>query len=74
MKQYPPRPSKRNGSTRQWRNTRAQVLARDGYTCQECGQPATHADHTTSRMMGGTDDPTNLRALCATCNLKKGAA
>jgi len=33
----------RNGSTRQWRELRAQILARDRYTCQLCGSPAVKA-------------------------------
>lgn len=73
MRHYPPRAPQRNGSTRAWRNTRSQVLARDGNLCQRCGNLATHADHIQSRLMGGTDHPTNLQALCDDCNLKKGA-
>jgi 5-methylcytosine-specific restriction endonuclease McrA len=73
MRHYPPRAPRRNGSTRAWRTTRAQVLERDGHACQQCGAPATHADHVTPRAYGGSDDATNLQALCADCNLKKGA-
>jgi 5-methylcytosine-specific restriction protein A len=63
----------RNGSTRQWRNTRARVLYRDRYTCRQCGAPATHVDHITPVLFGGTDDEGNLQALSASCNLAKGA-
>jgi 5-methylcytosine-specific restriction endonuclease McrA len=62
----------RNGSTRQWRSLRAQILARDNHICRRCARPATHVDHITSKAAGGTDDPDNLAALCATCNLEKG--
>lgn len=73
MRRYPP-PSQRNGSTRAWRATRARVLERDSHTCQSCGRPATHVDHRASLLMGGTDHDPNLQALCAHCNLTKGAA
>lgn len=72
-RRYPPRVTPRNGSTRAWRKVRQQVLVRDGHTCQECGHfPANHVDHITPRSMGGSDKPSNLRVLCATCNLKGG--
>jgi 5-methylcytosine-specific restriction protein A len=64
----------RNGSTRQWRNTRARVLFRDGWTCQQCGAPATHVDHVVPVLFGGTDHERNLQALCARCNISKGGA
>ena len=50
---------------------RRQVLERDGHTCQWlddagiCGAPATDVDHVIPRAAGGTDDPANLRAICA---------
>lgn len=73
MRRYP-QPTQRNGSTRAWRATRARVLQRDGHTCQRCGNPATHVDHDRSVLMGGSDHEHNLQALCADCNLTKGAA
>jgi len=66
---FPPR-IRRHGSTRQWRKLRAQILARDRHRCRICGQTATHVDHVRSIVSGGTDHPSNLRALCATCNLE----
>ena len=60
---------------------RAQVLERNGYTCQMCGAGAgepdpqnadrpvrLHVGHIVDRSHGGADDLTNLRALCSTCN------
>lgn len=59
---------------------RAEVLARNGYTCQNCGlgpdeiDPATgrktrlHLGHNTDKSLGGKDELSNLRALCSTCN------
>lgn len=62
------------GSTRRWRKTRAAVLARDGYVCQVrlegCTGKATHAHHTRGKQLG--DDPAQLVASCASCNLKTG--
>jgi hypothetical protein len=67
------------------KETRAFVLDRDGYTCQMCGVVAgephpddngrkarLHLGHIIDKSMGGTDDPSNLRALCSVCN--EGAA
>jgi 5-methylcytosine-specific restriction endonuclease McrA len=35
-------------------------------------RPATHVDHIHPVLFGGTDDRTNLQALCAGCRLSKG--
>lgn len=70
------------GSTRRWRELRPFIFERDGYVCQvrlRCdGDPATHVDHIVSRRhwppgLPGVDDPANLQAACAECNLAKGA-
>lgn len=68
------RATARNGSTREWRKVRAQILARDRYRCQQCGDPANTVDHIRAKANGGSDRPTNLRALCEACNLSKGDA
>jgi 5-methylcytosine-specific restriction endonuclease McrA len=60
---------------------RAQVLERNGYTCQMCGAGAgdpdesspgrtvrLHVGHIIDRSHGGDDTLANLRALCSTCN------
>lgn len=60
---------------------RAQVLERNGYTCQMCGAGAgdpddqnpgrrvrLHIGHIIDRAHGGDDTMDNLRALCSTCN------
>ncbi len=60
---------------------RAQVLERNGYTCQMCGAKAgdpddqnperkvrLHLSHIQDKSLGGTNDPSNLRALCSACN------
>jgi 5-methylcytosine-specific restriction endonuclease McrA len=59
---------------------RAQVLDRNGFTCQMCGlspgdvDPYTnrkvrlHVGHIKDKSLGGRDELNNLRALCSTCN------
>jgi len=59
---------------------RAQVLDRNGFTCQMCGltpgdiDPSTerkvrlHLGHIKDKSIGGKDELSNLRALCSTCN------
>ena len=59
---------------------RAEVLDRNGFTCQMCGltpgeiDPATgrkvrlHIGHIIDKVHGGKDELSNLRALCSTCN------
>lgn len=66
------------------KETRALVLDRDGYTCQSCGavagEPNPHdgrptrlqLGHWIDKSQGGSDDASNLRALCSVCN--EGAA
>lgn len=63
------------------KETRAQVLERNGYTCQMCGVAAGDADplggprsvrltigHIIDKSKGGVDLPQNLRAVCTNCN------
>ena len=59
---------------------RAEVLDRNGFTCQMCGlcpgdtDPYTgrkvrlHIGHIKDKSLGGKDELSNLRALCSTCN------
>lgn len=59
---------------------RAEVLDRNGFTCQMCGltpgdvDPDTgrkvrlHLGHIVDKSLGGKDELSNLRALCSTCN------
>jgi 5-methylcytosine-specific restriction enzyme A len=54
-----------------WHTTQPAVLDRDHHTCQTCGATATTVDHITPRSAGGTDDPSNLRALCTACHLTR---
>jgi len=59
---------------------RAEVLDRNGFTCQMCGltpgdiDPYTgrkvrlHLGHIKDKSLGGKEELSNLRALCSTCN------
>ncbi|WP_411725734.1 HNH endonuclease [Methyloglobulus sp.] len=63
------------------KETRAFVLDRNGFTCQMCGAVAgephpydstrktrLHLGHIIDKSMGGTDNPSNLRAICSVYN------
>lgn len=63
------------------KETRAYVLDRNGFTCQMCGaavgephpydtnrKTRLHLGHIIDKSMGGTDDRSNLRAICSVCN------
>ncbi|MFE3122348.1 HNH endonuclease [Streptomyces hydrogenans] len=54
-----------------WHRTRARILRRDEHSCRNelvaggiCGEPANHVDHIVPAHLGGTDDESNLQALC----------
>lgn len=58
---------------RPWRRKREAVMRRDAYLCQPCkGQgrvtEATEVDHIRNVAEGGTDDESNLQAICAGCH------
>lgn len=63
------------------KETRAIVLDRNGFTCQMCGAVAgephpedpsrrtrLHIGHIIDKSVGGSDEPSNLRAICSICN------
>ena len=63
------------------KEVRAFVLDRNGFTCQMCGTAAgephpydagrktrLHIGHIIDKSMGGSDEPSNLRAICSVCN------
>jgi hypothetical protein len=62
-------------NSRRYRTQRERVFSRDGRVCQICGtdQGEMHIDHIIPRKVGGTHDLDNLRVLCKSCNLRKGA-
>lgn len=59
---------------------RAQVLERNGFTCQMCGatpgdidevtgrKVRMHLGHIKDKSLGGKDELSNLRTLCSSCN------
>jgi hypothetical protein len=63
------------------KETRAFVLDRNGFTCQMCGAVAgephpydstrktrLQLGHIIDKSQGGSDEPSNLRAICSVCN------
>jgi 5-methylcytosine-specific restriction endonuclease McrA len=54
--------------------TKREVLRRDSYTCQYCGQHGTSLtiDHIIPRHLGGQHTWENLVAACPACNHRKG--
>ena len=56
------------------RLTKREILRRDEYTCQYCGQrtPYLTIDHVIPRRLGGRHTWDNLVAACPPCNHRKG--
>jgi len=61
-----PSPSLR-GYGRNWQRLRVMVLRR-WPTCNSCGQPATEVHHVKPLADGGTNEWSNLMALCKPCH------
>ena len=79
LEDEPPEPGTHEFTTGISARLRAEILERNGYTCQMCGigageetddgRPARmHIGHIQDRDHGGSDEPSNLRVLCSTCN------
>jgi hypothetical protein len=74
-----PSPPVRSAMRRAWEaiawRIRPLILARDGYTCRECGatEGELHVDHVIPIAAGGRNEEDNLQILCRPCNLRKGA-
>jgi 5-methylcytosine-specific restriction endonuclease McrA len=80
LKEIPPEKSLVKFSRPISAKLRAEVLDRNGFTCQMCGlapgeiDPSTgrkvrlHIGHIKDKSLGGKDELSNLRALCSTCN------
>jgi 5-methylcytosine-specific restriction endonuclease McrA len=56
------------------RLTKREILRRDNYTCQYCGNHAAYltVDHILPRRLGGQHSWENLVAACPPCNHRKG--
>jgi len=56
--------------------SRKNILVRDGYRCQYCGDDFTSGDltidHIIPKVQGGSNDWTNIVACCRSCNVRKG--
>jgi len=66
-----------SGSSRgygwQWSERRRRVLERDEYLCQPCKRAGRYTiagvvDHVHNRARGGSDDMSNLEAVCVGCH------
>ena len=80
LKEAPPEKSNVRFSRNISKRLRAEVLDRNGFTCQMCGltpsdiDPETgrkvrmHIGHILDKSFGGKEELSNLRALCSTCN------
>ena len=62
-------------NSRRYREQRERIFSRDGRVCQLCGtdEGEMHIDHIIPRKAGGDHSLDNLRVLCKSCNLRKGA-
>lgn len=61
---------------RPWRRKRDAAMARDKFMCQPCQRAgritlADEVDHIIPQAEGGTDDPSNLQAICEGCHVEK---
>lgn len=61
---------------RPWRRKRDRILARDCHQCQPCRRKgfvvlADEVDHIVALSEGGTDDESNLEAICNPCHKDK---
>jgi 5-methylcytosine-specific restriction protein A len=67
----------KRGYDRNWKRIRIQVLIRDNYTCQDCGDVVdgkdAHVDHVIPLAAGGTNELSNLKTRCIRCHSKKTA-
>lgn len=54
--------------------TKREILRRDNYTCQYCGNSSTYLtiDHVFPRRLGGRHEWENVVAACPACNHRKG--
>ena len=69
-----------------WKEIQKVIMARDGYTCQDCGlqhrfighedgkhgfsKSGLEVHHIIPRGMGGTNHPANLKVVCQECHKK----
>lgn len=63
----------KQGYGRQWRRLRAEFLKRFPF-CAACGEAATEVDHIVALRKGGSNDWSNLQAVCKRCHARKTVA
>jgi len=73
------RTRQQQGYGRAWEILRARILKRDKYLCQTClrqgiATEAKAVDHIKAKAFGGSDDETNLEAICHACHRAKTAS
>lgn len=61
-----------------WRNIRDRIMRRDAGLCQVCKEAgrlsvAAQVDHKVPLFMGGSNDDSNLQAICDPCHTAKSA-
>ena len=55
-----------------WKRVRLEILRRDNWTCQRCGQWGDEVDHIVDMHDGGAEtDASNLQVLCRGCHIEK---
>jgi 5-methylcytosine-specific restriction endonuclease McrA len=58
-----------------WSGVRQKVLRDSGGVCARCGEDgACEVDHVVSRRNGGSNEYSNLQALCRACHASKSSA
>lgn len=60
----------KRGYGARWQRLRRMYL-RQHPVCVLCGRPATDVDHILPKRRGGSDDESNLQALCPDCHARK---
>lgn len=83
VRRSPRVPASERGYGAAWQKLRVKILDRDDWSCQvrglgcvpdlRMGTRNATVDHIQPLALGGTDDPSNLRACCWTCNSRLGA-
>jgi 5-methylcytosine-specific restriction protein A len=61
---------RQRGYSTSWDRLRAEYL-RHHPTCVACGERAIAVDHVLPKVRGGSDDSSNLQALCRSCHSRK---
>jgi len=55
--------------SKEWKNLREKILARDNWKCVKCGSKKfLHVHHLIPRSKGGGDEPSNLVTFCEKCH------